>query len=794
MNISVPSLCLCLFVLLLRSTLHAQPINDECSAAIFLPLAEDRLSCQQIAGTTFDATGSQDPRSVCSTSWFGDDVWYAITTGDAFPTELIVIRCYFGGEPGDLPAIGMAIYPSCATDAQPLTCYTTTEASYNNIKLFTNELETNTTYYIRLWSGFSGNDHSGTFRICAYQDNVSLPNPVFWEATFDEGLGDWEVVTDNELADTSTWRHTTEASQGRFGQHRLLSPTAGNGWMLFDADYFLTKDSGAIFTEPPWPVWRGELISPVIDCSNEENVKLQFWQYARMLFGETSLCYSLNGGATWSAPIEINADLPASEGTPISDSQILPLPMLDDQERVRLKFVFAGDFYVWLIDDVRLMGKVPNSKTLDMFDLSYPENIQTPVHQVAPIRFASSPYHAAAGLRNINFQLAIEDPTGSSPYFSTQLHFDTIANINFDDLIFPDAFTPKSQLVTSYQATYTIRADGVNFDPDLHQRTYTFFVTDSTYAREDGPNRSVRPADGLFAPQTPHSYAMGNSFYVHRQVDPETGQRLHATSVSFQLTNLQEHRDKELMIKLYEWEDRNGDQLALLGGSPDELTLVGLQTYTPPQNASDGDLGQIITIPLAAFPGGTIPYPPALREGKNYLAVVEYNTNRDNDNIIFEASETFDYSQTIRFYEHLNEARYTHVLKIGGEDYFRAAPTADLNTTNLGHNVTPLVRLNVRPLDATTSTVEQLPQEHRLQLFPNPVQDQLFVDLALETTSDVLQISILNVEGKVMMVRQYPEVREQRILLNVRQLPSGSYWLRVDSQEGQRSNKFVVQR
>ena len=177
-----------LLALLFSTQVFAQPANDDCSGAIEFTIAPDEASCVEVPGTTIDATGSTEPADVCSGSWFGDDVWFKFTTGATLPEGSIIMKVNFGTEGADLPYVGMAVYESCGANEIPLLCFSDDAAEKNQLALYKGSLMTNHTYYLRIWSGGSINDESGTFRVCGYESPPD-EDVVLWDGgQFDGGL------------------------------------------------------------------------------------------------------------------------------------------------------------------------------------------------------------------------------------------------------------------------------------------------------------------------------------------------------------------------------------------------------------------------------------------------------------------------------------------------------------------------------------------------------------------------------------------------------------------------------
>ena len=77
--------------------------------------------------------------------------------------------------------------------------------------------------------------------------------------------------------------------------------------------------------------------------------------------------------------------------------------------------------------------------------------------------------------------------------------------------------------------------------------------------------------------------------------------------------------------------------------------------------------------------------------------------------------------------------------------------------------------------DNTTSTFEGQ-HDAILSLFPNPVQDLLFVELH-DPSAGVKEIQVLNTLGQMLMLKN-TEVGQQLIELDLRGLSNGMYWIK----------------
>ena len=88
------------------------------------------------------------------------------------------------------------------------------------------------------------------------------------------------------------------------------------------------------------------------------------------------------------------------------------------------------------------------------------------------------------------------------------------------------------------------------------------------------------------------------------------------------------------------------------------------------------------------------------------------------------------------------------------------------------------------------STVETL-KDVTITTYPNPVDEILNIALDSERQQD-LQLSLLTVDGKVVMAQSLNVYGNQNIQLNVSSVPAGFYFLKVASEEGTAVQKVVI--
>jgi len=122
---------------------------------------------------------------------------------------------------------------------------------------------------------------------------------------------------------------------------------------------------------------------------------------------------------------------------------------------------------------------------------------------------------------------------------------------------------------------------------------------------------------------------------------------------------------------------------------------------------------------------------------------------------------------------------------------FNSAPrTAVLRLTTPVQGVAPVF---IEITQSETNSIQELQELYDLNLFPNPVADDLNIDFQLLRGED-LTIDILDVSGKVIDVisNDFYGVNRHRISHNVSDLAQGVYMLRFKSEVGVLTKRFIV--
>ncbi len=103
-------------------------------------------------------------------------------------------------------------------------------------------------------------------------------------------------------------------------------------------------------------------------------------------------------------------------------------------------------------------------------------------------------------------------------------------------------------------------------------------------------------------------------------------------------------------------------------------------------------------------------------------------------------------------------------------------------------------------LGTTVGSVEEITSANELedknnfniQIFPNPVKDYLQIQVESKQTAEQVHFQLLSLDGRILQSKQQDIFEgKQTLLMNIAQLPSGMYWLKIQQQNGVISKKIV---
>ncbi len=602
------------------------------------------------------------------------------------------------------------------------------------------------------------------------------------EGDFDGGLNGWTV---NNIAcgDGSTpamdlwqWAPTGESNGGAFsGGAFINSYTPCNGAAAFDSDFWDNGgDQGNIGGGDCIALQVGELISPTIDVSGSTaaGISLVFIQCLRQFQSLYWIGWSTDDGVTWDSLL-INTQYPVNSGN-INEVVRIPLPGAVGTSTLRVKFRLEGNYYYWIIDDVRIVEQEGyNLRVNDNFYAIAP-NVQFPAGQTDPIPFLADISNVGAlDQSDVVLTATVEDP-GGNQVFNSDLSYGTVpANSIVENLLGLGMYTPAADTdLGMYTGAYTISSPNQDFDETDNTIAFNFMVTEGTFAKETGPTRGVFPAAGNWeGAGEPHSWAYGNAFYIKENTDA-SGNAMALMSGSFYIRNADEVAGRNLTLALYRWED-DGDAIA----QPDERTreALGFYTITGTEEPTDE-----IVVNMEAFPAGGTYF---FDSNTHYILMLEYVTEDEVD-FNMGASEAYDYNAMAFVTDTLNMPRYAGMLGINGD-----LTVEDYSSIGFGLDIVPSVQMHV----SFSTDTKELPASNTLALSPNPAREYVNLQFDLDRAYEKAEVQIFDLNGRLVLRHLTALQQTGELSLDLTKLQSGTYSLKLVTEDGSLTRKLIVQ-
>ena len=355
---------------------------------------------------------------------------------------------------------------------------------------------------------------------------------------FNGGLNDWIAVGVSSAVPAQAanvlwiWDEDGVDDMGSFGGGAAMqSASVGNGVALFASDFL---DNGGTatptFLDPlgtgTGPATaptggngvrvghRGELISPMIDCSGVTSVALSFNTYKRHLTntnGNTTTYVGISNddGQTW-VEMEVQPESIVNEATDPSTRLVFNITDLAAGENdVRIKFIFDGYYYFWMIDDVSMTTLSLNDLAIHRDSVFYsPQSFETPVCQFQTDTLVHTTVINNVGgsaQTNVVYKGEILNEI-NEVLFSDSLILDMLPAGVDTSVTLPSTFAPGLLNLGRYFMRYsTYSLDNADFNPSDNVAVVSFIITESTYAKEDDQTIGFRPGGG-------GDYAAGNVY------------------------------------------------------------------------------------------------------------------------------------------------------------------------------------------------------------------------------------------------------------------------------------------
>lgn len=609
--------------------------------------------------------------------------------------------------------------------------------------------------------------------------DANADDEVLFTEGFDGGLNGWttEGLFCGNGADVGNalweWRDQGELGRGLFSNplFEMISTTPCDGFIVFDSDFL--DSGGTAEGAGTCPVFQeGTITSPVYDLTATnagDLVGIKFSQGIRPFDSETFLEWTTDGGATWEQ-LQINTNLDDNETS--FGIQRFPLVGVDGGDQLQVRFRFFRDYYFWAIDDIEIINFTGiNAKIDDPFYT--PLNFAVPItHADAdPFAFSTDVINNGAETIDVRFRVDIINNTTEELVYADSIDFDNILPQDTASVTIQNSpedvrlFIPNELEIGLYRMEYVVSVLGAE-EPNLTDNTTTFFfaITDGIFAKGAGTSPTAFRYAGA-----DNQWGVGAFFPTAEGVG-----KFDALGIEFSAFNPQGGSMNNFIAEVAllkqtgfgtaffptEFENENN---AFLGHPNLDVVYSTTHVFTDPSSL------EFVSLDLSDE--GIDKLDP----GSAYIVMVFFDDNVTSDvglanqDLTLVADDDTEMSGVYLYLPDINPSWYT-----GFVDFTPPAP---------------LITLAI----SLTSPVDDIPlPDQSLKVYPNPANTFITAELNFDTPTDVSLI-VASIDGKIISVNNLSKVGSGAYPVDVRELPNGTYMLRVSTESGTKTLPIVVQ-
>lgn len=580
---------------------------------------------------------------------------------------------------------------------------------------------------------------------------------TIWSEDFADGIpADWE----NEASPSpATWEYrgagTSPSNQygtigscladGVIGGDPIASPSADNGFVIFDSNYWDDSEGpcGSFGTGTAPGPHLASLTTSSFDLSAYPNVGIEFYQYHKNYQAATKVQASVDGGE-WE-DVFVNTTPLNNGSTALNDYQRKNISsFVGGQADVRLRFLFDGNYYFWMLDDIAIFELSENNLVLQ--ESSYGDfNPDNPDYitgyefmEYSQYPVAMSPLLKLSG-RVANYGYA---PQNNATLNATVLGADG-STVLFDandetETMEPESegiFRPGTFQMPSEEGTYPIQfsalQDEEEDEPADNVIDDEIEITEYVYSRDRLETNAVYFPPAIFDNV---SYEVGNMFLITAEA-----QACHSVSVGVSVGST---AGSPLHAAIY--------KLDVEGGLSTEMVAESDVVPLDPSAYNTIGTNHVQVIPFDA--------PVQLDKDSVYLVMVR--AEEGPSNVLFPLSGT--------------SPNLTSFVRFSPNTWFYLVRT-------------PLIRMN---FGEVTSIEEELAQIPELKLYPNPAAETVNVELPKSTERS--ELWVYNQLGQVLRHLILLPGESQVKTLQTGDLESGAYQVLWKSQNQELRSTLMV--
>jgi len=643
--------------------------------------------------------------------------------------------------------------------------------------------------------------------------NIIWGGPGDKNGEFDGGLNDWTTVSisPDTINAVWIWEADAKADRGAYSGNAsvLFSPSATNGAMVFDSDFYDNDGVAGNFGNGiAAAAQKGELISPTFSCVGHSSVYVRFYQSYRNYKSTTKMMVSNDGGDTWSIPFNFNAEVPLNGSTKTNSVLFVDITeFAADQENVQIKFVFDANYYFWIIDDVSVLDDLNADPRITKTWYS-PKNYRTPYflskNKAFDFKMEVLNFGGGKDMNGIKSKASIVQVASDTTIFEESKTFD-MGSGDTTVLEFNSFITQETMDTGLYKVIYNINyADAAS---DFQKEVIHYFRIgdgeEETYEVDENGNEFISFSSNWG--YSDGSFGRGIGWQGGSTADApiyyldlfKTGNWVESDAVDIRVTELDQRvgkvgaaRDElisyEFNMAMFILSDTIKDNLSnfanaddagiivdgtgnvdleYLGNASETIENVSLfSLQSEPVTDDDGEYDYITLVP-----------------NRNYLISTYFDKSEtDYYRIGTDNGEPIDAQFN-------NDLRYSYESNIRSLRYYPgdgwATSTSSYGAWQLG--------MTVQLVKDVTSTEDLLP-ENTVFFAENPVRNNLKVNINFENTVEHATMAIHTLNGAIVEMRNIYNLKNDTQDFNTSNLPAGSYLFTIFTKDKVLSKKFVV--
>ena len=636
---------------------------------------------------------------------------------------------------------------------------------------------------------------------------------------------------------TALWERTlAPRSRGAFAANvaALNSPSANDGAAIFDSDFLDNNGSQTGFGTGRSPSGHhSELWSPIMDLTGytDSTIVVRFHtHYRNFRVLDFLVGFSSDGGQTWTDTEmrTITGVFAVNQSFQGRVDALFSLQGVTDPSNCRLRFVFRGDYYYWMVDDVRVFGTgavkdvalglpeylplgTPGNAIRGATTVKVSNNYFTPISQVDAEQFfygaRLTNYSATAitSADNLNLNLKVEyDDAGTwTQVFSTSTPLPDLP-VGADTLLDQDITTWVPDRTGDYRVTYTSSMIG-DYNPVNDSAVQFFTITEDYFSKVPNNLAGQPSANGqALVPATAvgdtiERYDFGSVFYTPKGLTGGQGNAgFRLDSVTYRVNadaNITVNR-VPVTIRVYKFNAFSSGAFIAQNGSNLTQLAVGVDTVdTSPANRGafltrTVGLTDIITLDDGLKLDDTTAYFVAIEQENTAGIFIGLAGNQTRFNGIGYAAlrntENYSYNIFRTSSPATPPIAAPVVLRIGTR-----GGASNWSIAAFGGSIIPSLGFKIVSLFDPTN-VAQTQVAGDIKLFPNPTRQTLNVQVNFEQMQSNVEYRIVDVMGRVIQSTVRSDIQNEIYQMDLNNLPSGVYFLNIANERGNISTQSFI--